>query len=184
MEWNQKINLVSRHDIDTIFERHILDSLQILYHETGTHEKSWMDIGSGGGLPGLVIAIVRKNQRSPESLTCVESDKRKCAFLRVVSQQLALNTVIENTRVEHLSIEKPQIISARAFASIEKILTLAGHLITSDTTLLLLKGKTWRSELEIAKKNWSFTHIAHKSLTDDNAALLKITSVKRLERTA
>ena len=113
--WNPRINLVSRNSLADLWHRHIRDSIQLLYHgpENAAH---WLDIGSGGGFPGLVIAAMVEEPRAPGKVTLVESDQRKCAFLRSVIREAGLSATVIAARIEEVPPLSATVISARALA--------------------------------------------------------------------
>ena len=117
-KWNPKINLVSKGTIDDLWSRHIIDSAQI--YALACHPiEHWIDLGSGGGFPGLVIAIMAADRGSPGKTTLVESDARKCAFLRTVIRETGANATVMNERIEVLPSLEADILSARALGSLE-----------------------------------------------------------------
>jgi 16S rRNA (guanine527-N7)-methyltransferase len=95
-KWSPTINLISKNDLKKVVERHILDSLQICLTDYVKDNKKWLDIGSGGGFPAIVVSIVAKHMDSKLSVICVEADSRKAAFLRVVAEELSLNLMVIN----------------------------------------------------------------------------------------
>lgn len=170
--WSLKINLVSKGDIANIWERHVEDSLEIVpYIES--HTADILDLGSGGGFPGLVLA----HQNLERTLHLVESDGRKAVFLREASRKLNLNTKVHNVRLEDLEPLKISIITARAFAGLSQILHLARGQIAPDTRLLLLKGETVRDEIEEAEKTWDFDYEIHSKRSGLTGYVLEITNV-------
>ena len=100
-KWNPRINLVSRSTLDDLWSRHIVDSAQ-LFELAPVTAKHWVDLGSGGGFPGLVIAILAKELRPELEVVLVESDQRKCAFLRTVSRETNCGAVVHSKRVEEI----------------------------------------------------------------------------------
>ena len=173
-KWNQRINLIGPANIDEIWTRHIVDVLQ-LRPIAGTPE-SWADLGSGGGLPGLVMAILYADEAGPQ-LTLVESDQRKAAFLRQVIQQLDLNASVETDRIETLKPLNAQIISARALAPLPKLLGYVARHLAPDGRALLPKGRRWKSELANTQDQWTFDHKVWQSQTDPDAVILEITNL-------
>lgn len=143
-EWNQKINLVSPETISQLESRHIQDCQQLIPHLPKAPTRI-LDLGSGAGLPGLILAIGAPQHH----ITMVESDSRKCAFLQTVIQDLGLtNTRVMNLRLEALPPhENYQIITARAFAPLPRLLTLSRPFLAVDGRWLLLKGEAVDEEL-------------------------------------
>lgn len=147
-KWRKVTNLISDAAFKDIWNRHILDGLhlQALFSDY----TDWLDLGSGTGLPAIVIATML-NERSGAHVHCVESDARKCVFLRSVVQDLAIPAKIHNARIERLppsSVSGVQIVTAKAFASVQRILSLAEPFLTAGAVLALPRGETSRAEIE------------------------------------
>ena len=140
----------------------------------------WLDIGSGGGLPGLVVAIIAR-ERAPELMTTlVESDQRKATFLRAVIRELQLNGTVESRRIEALEPQGADVISARALASLPKLLECVERHRRSTGKALFLKGTSFEKEVEESRKTWHFDLEIRPSLTDPQAALLVIGELTRV----
>lgn len=177
-KWNPKINLVSKSTIPALWDRHILDSAQI-YALAGQFDH-WVDLGSGGGFPGLVAAIYGA-ERSPEaSFTLIESDQRKCAFLRTVARETGLNVTILAKRVEEVAPQHASILSARALASLDMLLGFAERHLSADGTALFPKGARWKAEVDEAETHWRFHWEEVRSRTEDEAVILKIGGIARV----
>lgn len=177
-KWTQKINLVSRGDIEQIWERHIVDSLQI--YDLAPPNGLWMDIGSGGGFPGIVAAIMAKENSSEREFILVDSDQRKCAFLRTAARELELNVKVFSERVECLEPVSASVLSARAMDDLDGLLNhTARHLIRGGVALFP-KGATWQKEHEGAQKNWDYELEVIPSETNSEATILKITEISRV----
>lgn len=177
LKWNRRINLVSRSTETEIWERHIWDSAQV--YDLAPASGHWMDIGSGGGFPGLVIAIIAMERNPERCVTLVESDQRKSAFLRTVIRELPLNAVVKVSRVEALLPAQTDVLSARALADLDSLLHFAERHLIKGGRALFMKGENWENEVEIARKRWSFTLDAHKSKTSPKAAILEIKELQR-----
>lgn len=175
-KWNPKINLVSKATLDDLWTRHIQDSAQ-LFGLAPTMATTWADFGSGGGFPGLVIAIIAKELNPQLQITLVESDQRKCAFLRTVARETECNVQILAKRVENVPPLNANIISARALADLNTLLTLSGSHISQDGLCLFPKGLTWEKELAEARDSWLFDCEAVKSETQENSVILKIQGI-------
>ncbi|MEL7471006.1 MAG: 16S rRNA (guanine(527)-N(7))-methyltransferase RsmG [Pseudomonadota bacterium] len=174
--WNPRINLVSTRDLERLWERHIADSAQIYPHLAG-HDAVWVDIGSGGGFPGVVTAIIATEKDLNADMHLIESDQRKCAFLRQVAREIGLPLTVHAGRVEAAEIENVSIITARAFASVTKILALTSRLRSEVTKYLLLKGRTYESELTEAEQFWKLKVDRIPSRTDPEGSILALTEV-------
>jgi 16S rRNA (guanine527-N7)-methyltransferase len=179
LRWNQRINLISRNDEDEIWQRHILDSAQIWrYRRSAAME--WLDFGSGAGFPGLVIAVLAKQHFSALQVTLVESDVRKCAFLRHASRELSLQTRVLNERIERLNSETAEIISARALAPLTKLLAYAEKHLLPGGICLFPKGQRVHKEVDEARAHWAFACHLHPSATRDGAYVLEIGGIRRV----
>ena len=177
-KWNKSINLISKSTVPNLWERHILDSAQIFYANHGNFKK-WLDIGSGAGFPGLVLAILAKEENIDGEIVLVESDKRKCAFLYTVRRDLNLNLSIINKRIEECDPQNADIISARALANLTKLFDLSFNHKCENTTFIFPKGRSWQEELVAAEKTWNFSWEAVNSITDSQAVVLKIGELSR-----
>lgn len=178
-KWNPSINLVARSTLDDIETRHFLDSAQIFSLASHPVDR-WVDLGSGGGFPGLVVAIMAMETGSPERVTLVESDARKCAFLRTVIRETGANAEVITDRIENIRPMKADILSARALASLPDLLTFSARHLSPTGTAIFLKGATWKKELSEAQTKWKFAFQVDKSKTDDGPVILSITGVARV----
>lgn len=168
LKWNKRINLISKNTEEDIWHRHILDSLQLTKY-LGKREEV-LDIGSGGGLPGIVLAIIGHNVKM------VECDTRKISFLREVIRVCDLKAELLEDRVENVR-EKKDVLVARGFASISDILKLTID-IKCDR-YLLLKGKNADFELDVANKEWNFDYKRYKSISASDSSIVEITNAQR-----
>lgn len=142
---NERQNLVSSGSINAVWLRHVADSAQLVDHVSrGTHGSPWLDLGTGAGFPGLVIAAMRPNI----GVTLVESRRRRIEWLESAIARLGLaNCSVEGVRVESLATFPSSVISARAFAPLPKLVTLARRFSTTDTVWLLPKGRSAAQEV-------------------------------------
>lgn len=172
-KWNPAINLVSKTSLQDLWERHFVDSLQLhkLVPEKANH---CMDIGSGGGFPGIVLAIASHQSHPVRRFTLVESDQRKATFLRESARQLALNVTVISDRVESLSPQGVDVISARALAPLSKLLGWACVHLDTEGVCIFPKGATYKEELDDAKVLFDFDLDVIPSQTDQQGAILKI----------
>ena len=177
LKWTPKINLISKRDQAEIWERHILDSLQVA--ECGLACDHWVDIGSGGGFPGIVVAIYAKEHWPNTRFTFIESDQRKCAFLRTVIRELELNASVIAKRIEEVPSQGADVLSARALADLSVLMVFADRHLSSSGIALFQKGASWKKEVEDARKTWSFDCEAVRSRTQDAAVILKVQGVSR-----
>lgn len=172
-KWNPRINLVAPTTLDHLEHRHFKDCLQItkLPKENGG---KWVDLGSGGGLPGLIVAI----QRPASTVVLVESDQRKSTFLRTVIRELALeNAAVTTDRIENILPLNADHISARALAPLPQLMSYVSRHISADGTAWLMKGRKWQAEVAQAQESWRFSLTPHQSVTDSDAAILEIKGI-------
>jgi 16S rRNA (guanine527-N7)-methyltransferase len=228
-QWQKAVNLVAPGTLGAVWHRHFADSAQLVpLAPPGT--RSWIDLGSGAGFPGLVVAILlawpaapspRPSPASPHTptgrgegrgegqghaptlqpvaaphpnplpasgerghprVTLIESDTRKCAFLREVARQVGVAVDILSTRAESartlLNEGLPRVVSARALAPLDKLLGLAAPLSPPGTTLLLMKGREARKELHMAEAGWTFEVKLVPSVTDKHGRIAVVTNLK------
>lgn len=178
IKWNPKINLVSKSSISDIWNRHIWDSAQLV--DFNNDAQNWVDIGSGGGFPALVIAIFAKHEFPERHVTMVESDVRKGVFLRTVVRELSLDATVLTQRVEAVPPLKADVLTARALTELPGLLDFAERHLRPGGTALFLKGETWEKEAQSAHESWSFSMTAHSSKTNRAAAILEIKEITRV----
>lgn len=169
VKWQTKINLVSRNSLNTLWTRHILDSVQLIPFLPDSPVKI-IDIGSGAGLPGIILAIL-----TVHDIHLVEADQRKCAFLRTIVSETGATATIHNERVEALANMNPDIITARALAPLDKLLELTRLQHNENLQLLFLKGKTAKQELTSLTSWPRISAVLYPSITDTEAALMHLT---------
>lgn len=172
-KWNPKVNLVARSTIDDLWTRHIGDSAQVfgLAPPFWTH---WVDLGSGGGFPGMVVAILAAEKNPAGAVSLVESDRRKAAFLRTVARETGIPVTVHAERIEHLSPQGADVLSARALAPLADLLPFARRHLRSGGTALFPKGESYGDELQEALDRESFSYQVIPSRTDPRAAIIKI----------
>jgi 16S rRNA (guanine527-N7)-methyltransferase len=179
LKWNPRINLVSKNSLSDLWQRHIADSVQVYDCEKDIGE-SWLDIGSGGGFPGIVIAILAA-ERSPQTkVTLIESDQRKSAFLRTAARECGVSITVLNKRIEQVEPLGAQIMSARAVADLDTLLAFAERHLADGGVALFPKGGSWKKELDAATKRWRFDVETIMSLTETEAVILKIKGITRV----
>ena len=176
-KWQRQINLVSKATLEDVWNRHILDSLQI-YPLIPDTAKTVVDLGSGAGFPGLVLALFSKTYGGPE-VHLVEADSRKCAFLKEVNSQTTAGAVIHERRVESITELKTDVVTARALAPLRKLLKLAVRFEAGDTTYIFLKGEKAQEELTEAQKDWTMTVQGTPSRTLAAATIFTLKGVTR-----
>ncbi|MFD2741249.1 16S rRNA (guanine(527)-N(7))-methyltransferase RsmG [Sulfitobacter aestuarii] len=177
-KWTSKVNLISKASVPELMDRHIRDSMQLFYHApSGGH---WADIGSGGGFPGIVIAILSTESEPERRMTLVESDQKKSAFLRTAIRELGLSANVITARIEEIEPLKVDILSARALAGLDSLLEFTERHLAQDGVALFLKGERWREEHMKAQLRWHYDLEVVKSETNDAAAVLKIKELVRV----
>ena len=226
--WQKAVNLVAPSTLDAIWHRHFADSAQLL--PLAPTAQTWVDLGSGAGFPGLVVAILLVGSSSPHSpsdwgdgrgegqprtaerastptlgpspqgggapiqpvcrrslsVTLIESNARKCAFLREVARQTGITNRVSvdilSTRIEtattQASLQRPDVVSARALAPLDKLLGLAAPLFSSSTVGLFLKGRDAAVELEVAKKSWDFNAELVPSRTERDGRIVVVRNLQ------
>ncbi|MBL4812637.1 MAG: 16S rRNA (guanine(527)-N(7))-methyltransferase RsmG [Rhodobacteraceae bacterium] len=178
-KWTRKINLISSSNIDDVWNRHIIDSTQ-LYPLMPDNTKLWADFGSGGGFPGIVMAILAAERSAETSFLLVESDQRKATFLRTVNRELDLGLKVNAQRTESLDSLQADVISARAFMPLDGILSHVYSHIAQNGQAILPKGRRAKAEIQQAKKTWRFDLKAIPSITDPEASILVIERIERV----
>ena len=171
--WQPKLNLVANATLDSVWSRHILDSLQLL-RAAPVGSKSWLDLGSGGGFPGLPCAICAADYDLGTSFELVESDTRKCAFLREVSRQTGVDVIIQNTRIEALEPVGADVVSARALAPLPRLLGWVHRHVAPSGSGLLQKGANHSLELETASADWQMDVDVLPSVTAADSVILRV----------
>lgn len=177
-KWNKAINLVSKNTIADAWSRHVLDSAQIFGH--GAMAQHWIDIGSGGGFPGLVTAVIAAEKFPDMRVTLIESDLRKAAFLREASRAINVVTTIVSKRAEDIRPLGGDVVSARALAPLSGLCALAGRHLCAGGTAIFLKGKTAEVEISEARKLWNFSLQAHTSITEAAAVVLVLKEISHV----
>ena len=165
---NARQNLVAAATLPQLWQRHIADSAQLLAHAPPATTAPWLDLGTGAGFPGLVVAALRPDS----AVLLVESRAMRIAWLEQVVAELALPQVrVVGSRLEHVASQPMAVISARAFAPLERLLTLSARFSTADTLWLLPKGRSARDEVT---RLTAWRHLFHveQSLTDPDAGIV------------
>lgn len=178
-KWSPRINLVSRNDLDDLWSRHVVDSAQLLAlaPHAAVH---WVDMGSGGGFPGAVIAILASDRRPELRVTCVEADQRKAIFLRTVSRETGTPFRVRDARLEALPRLQADVLSARALAPLDALLAHAERHLAPEGIALFPKGARHGDELSIARNRWRFDCETIRSSTNPDAVILKIGEIRRV----
>jgi 16S rRNA (guanine527-N7)-methyltransferase len=177
LKWNAVQNLVSRETEASLWERHVVDSLQVL-PLIGHPAANVLDVGSGGGLPALPLAIALKG--SGARFTLAEPTTKKVAFLRTAIRELQLPATVHAGRVQESDSRETSfdLITSRALAELHALLPLIHPFFGRDTVAILHKGKDHAVELAESRLAWEFDVILTNSVTDDRGALLRITNLR------
>lgn len=175
-EWSARMNLVGPSAFESFWRRHALDSAQLLPLQP--EALRWTDVGSGAGLPGLVLAILGKD-RPGMTVQLVESMQKRCAFLRAVVEELQLPASVVPGRIEALPSEPVQVLTARAVAPLPRLLDFSERLLKRGAVGLFLKGRRVEEEVEEALQTWRFDYALSPSLSDPEGRILRIWSVHR-----
>ncbi len=177
--WNPKINLVSKQTLADLETRHFADSAQLLALAP-PDATTWADLGSGGGFPGLVVAILAAQRRPSLRVTLVESDQRKAVFLRTVAHRAGVPVTVLADRIESVSPLGTDVLSARALAPLTTLLDYADRHLALSGTALFPKGANWRSEVDEALERWRFRCENLPSATSADGAILRIGEIHRV----
>lgn len=176
-KWNARINLVASREVDQFWRRHAYDSWQLNAHLPEKWERL-VDLGSGGGFPGLSLGIFAK-QRGEGEVHLVESVGKKTSFLKTVTRELGLPVTVHTARVEALSPLEADIITARAFAPLPRLFDYAAPHLKPASILILPKGESADKEIKEARSHWNFDVEAFKSSTDSSASILRVGNLRR-----
>jgi len=177
---NEQINIISKYTAknDIIRDRHIVDSAQIIEF-VDLNSNIITDIGSGGGMPGIIISMIFKNLKNPAKFHLYEKSHHKSAFLRNVSRDLKLNTEIMQQNIFEVQNLVSGTIMARAFKPLPIILDLVDKNFSSYKNLILFMGKNGEKILEETLKKWDFDFEKKKSITSEDSFLLNIKNIKK-----
>lgn len=176
-KWNTRINLVSKESIADVWHRHVADSAQI-WQLAMQKPGLWLDMGSGAGFPGLVVAAFGVDTPGFQ-MALVESDARKASFLSTVIREARLPVEVHVERTEALPPQSASVVMARALAPLDALLGMAKRHRDSNGTALFPKGRTVHKEIEDASRTWRFTHTLHPSVTDPEARIVEIGAMTR-----
>ena len=195
-KWQKSVNLVGPNTLAHFWQRHAADSAQIMRYAPSTSSTqnanaraapnaatTWLDLGSGGGLPGLVLAIMLAEKNPAAHMHFIESDRKKAGFLRAVIADTGLTATVHHARIEAVAAAKPpalaeiDVITARALAPLPDLLGLLAPFCNSSTVALVHKGRNWQEELTASEQYWKLNVTAQLSDTDAAARILEISAV-------
>ena len=180
IKWQSSINLISKNSIENIWERHFLDSAQ-LYKITKEIDGNILDFGSGAGFPGLILAMM-----GHKKIHLVESDQKKCTFLREVSMLSEINVKVHNSRIENLEFFDVELITARALAPLNKLIDYAEAFVNKSSInkkfpkMLFLKGQSYKQEILDLSERQNFSIEEFESITDRFSKILYINKINML----
>jgi 16S rRNA (guanine527-N7)-methyltransferase len=176
IEWSSRINLIGRSTLADIWRRHFLDSAQLLsLVPSGT--RSLVDLGSGAGFPGLVLAIL-----GVPGVELIEADSRKATFLREAARIAGAEVTVRACRIEAVAPHAVDVVTARGCAPLDRLLPMAERFIGAKTTCLFLKGVQAEDELTAAGKAWTMTVSRHASCSDPGGTIFSLQEVVREPR--
>ncbi len=198
-QWQKAVNLVAARTLEAVWQRHFADSAQLV--ALAPAARSWVDLGSGAGFPGLVVAILLAEGTParaptpspcpgepdgatpvPRGVTLIESDTRKAAFLGAVARETGIVVDILSTRIETCATQSrvapPDVVTARALAPLDKLLSLAAPFLRSRTVGLFPKGREAAKEVEAARQTWTFTSELIPSSTEAEAHIVRVSTLE------
>ena len=176
LKWQSRINLISSTTVNNIWQRHIFDSAQLVAYlpkMTSNRVRHILDIGSGAGFPGIVLAILGAGR-----VQLVESDQRKAVFLHTVIRELQLSADVVNQRIENLPACRPDVITARAVAELPKLMSLIDAQLHVGLTCLFLKGEKIEEELTNFETYSSMKAHLYPSMSHVNGVIVKLTTTR------
>ena len=177
LKWNRSINLAAPSTLDDVWRRHILDSAQLA--RIAPDATRWVDLGSGGGFPGLVLGFLL-SERPGATIDLVESNRKKASFLQSVTGQFNLPARVVARRIDdsYVLVPEPQIVTARALAALPDLLDLSAPWLTKGARALFHKGRDYRAEVEESAHRWAFDLVEHPSMTDAHGVILEISELR------
>ncbi|MDX8508507.1 16S rRNA (guanine(527)-N(7))-methyltransferase RsmG [Mesorhizobium captivum] len=177
LKWNRSINLAAPSTMDDVWRRHIMDSAQLA--RIAPAAKRWVDLGSGGGFPGLVLGFLLA-ERPGASIDLVESNRKKASFLQSVTGQFSLPARVLARRIDdsYAFVSEPEIVTARALAGLPDLLGLSAPWLTKGARALFHKGRDYRAEVEESAHRWAFDLVEHPSMTDPHGVILELSDLR------
>ena len=179
-KWSRKINLSASSTLDDVWERHILDSAQLW--PLAPAATRWLDLGSGGGFPGLVLGFLLR-ERAGGSIDLVESNRKKAGFLQAVIGEFGLPAKVQARRIEDVQglVQQPDVVTARALAPLPALLSATAPWLAQGAKGLFHKGRDYRLEVQESLNEWSFDLVEHPSRVDPQGVVLEISSLAARE---
>lgn len=178
VRWNARINLAAPSTIDALWTRHILDSAQLARLKPDA--LTWLDLGSGGGFPGAIMAILLRD-RPGGAIELVESNNKKAAFLRTVLSEVEAPAQVHVSRIEAAvkRVAQPEIVTARALAALPLLLELSSPWLERGAMAMFHKGREYASEVSESLNDWRFDLVEHVSKIDPASRILEIAQLDR-----
>jgi 16S rRNA (guanine527-N7)-methyltransferase len=171
LRWNAKLNLIAARDAEVVWDRHIADSLQLVPLMPAGVERA-IDLGTGGGFPGLVLAIA-----TGVRFDLIESDRRKASFLRTAVIETGAPATVHCCRIEDAEVAPAGLVTARALAPLPRLLPLVARFLTDDGVGLLMKGAKVEEELAAVDRDWAMSVERVPSKTSADGVILRITGL-------
>ena len=175
-KWNEKINLVSKNTLVDVWERHFLDSGQIIRHLEASG-KRWVDVGSGAGFPGLVVALLLRDRKIDCDLVLVEKNPKKCFFLNEIIRKLKLSVEVVNDDIYTLEPLNADILTTRAFSELNNLIEIAFRHRKKEGICLFLKGENYRIELDKTLNYWFFDYDIVESLSSSSGKIIRVKKI-------
>ncbi|MEO1702918.1 MAG: 16S rRNA (guanine(527)-N(7))-methyltransferase RsmG [Pseudomonadota bacterium] len=174
--WADRINLVAPSTREEFWHRHVVDSLQLL--NLRQTERHWVDLGSGGGFPGMVVAIALA-EANDSRVTLVESNRKKCGFLQVAKAKYAPQAQVLPMRINEAlpQIDPPQVVTARALAELDILLEMTQQWLSTGSVGLFMKGREYVGEVEKSRTKWGFDLVVYNSRTAPDSAILEVSQL-------
>lgn len=177
-KWARRINLAAPSTLEALWRRHILDSAQLF--ALAPEARRWLDLGSGGGFPGVVLAILLR-ERPGAGIDLVESNGKKAAFLQTALREAQAPGRVHRRRIEdaHSLLAQPEIVTARALAPLGSLIALAEPWLAAGARGLFHKGRDYRLEIEESRDHWQFDLVEHADRVDPQGIILEVANPAR-----
>lgn len=179
VKWSKQINLVGPSTVTHFWERHVLDCAQV-FEIAGPEVRKIADFGSGAGLPGIILAALLADCTDEYEVTLVEVSGKRCGFLREAARTLNIKINIAQEKIESVAPFPVELVTARAFAPLDKLLDYAHEWAGKGARIVFLKGEDVQREIDQASTNWAFQSRINTSVTDSRGCVLEILDLKRL----
>lgn len=179
LKWARRINLAAPSTLEAVWPRHILDSAQLV--QLAPSAKRWLDLGTGGGFPGAVVAMLLAD-RPGASVDLIESSAKKAAFVQAALAEAGVAARIHRRRIEDCAalIPTPDIVTARALARLPRLIALAEPWLAAGARGLFHKGRDYLLEIEESRALWRFDLIEHADRVDPEGIILEVANPRRL----